>query len=78
GEEVDPYKKQRCLQMSNAGRIRREMSCNAGDFLPSGVYEGVGKGLGGDPINKIARGGPGPYGGTPKMYTTYVGLRPCD
>lgn len=54
------------------------MSCNAGDFLPSGVYEGVGKGLGGDPINKIARGGPGPYGGTPKMYTTYVGLRPCD
>jgi anaerobic selenocysteine-containing dehydrogenase len=47
--------------------------------VPRGVvvYLGVGKDLEGRPINAVARGEPGPYGGTPKLYTTYVYVRAC-
>jgi anaerobic selenocysteine-containing dehydrogenase len=47
--------------------------------VPRGVaiYLGVGKDLEGRPINAVARGEPGPYGGTPKLYTTYVYVRTC-
>jgi len=51
----------------------------ADSAVPKGVvaYWGIGKGLRGEPINAIARGEPGPYGGTPKLYTTYVKMRPA-
>jgi anaerobic selenocysteine-containing dehydrogenase len=47
--------------------------------VPRGVvvYLGVGKDLEGRPINAVARGEPGPYGGTSKLYTTYVYVRAC-
>ena len=47
--------------------------------VPRGVaiYLGVGKDLEGKPINAVSRGEPGPYGGTPKLYTTYVYARTC-
>jgi anaerobic selenocysteine-containing dehydrogenase len=47
--------------------------------VPRGVaiYLGVGKDLEGKPINAVTRGEPGPYGGTPKLYTTYVYVRTC-
>nr|WP_287069275.1 molybdopterin-dependent oxidoreductase [Pyrobaculum sp.] len=47
--------------------------------VPRGVivYTGIGKDLRGVPINTLARGEPGPYGGTPRLYTTYVNIRPC-
>jgi hypothetical protein len=41
------------------------------------VYVGIGRDLRGIPINAVARGEPGPYGGTPKLYTTYVQVEPC-
>ncbi|ABL88970.1 molybdopterin oxidoreductase [Pyrobaculum islandicum DSM 4184] len=48
--------------------------------VPPGVvvYRGIGKDLRGVPINAVARGEPGLYGGTPKLYTTYVNVRPCE
>lgn len=51
----------------------------ADSSVPRGVvlYVGVGKDLRGSPINKIVRGDPGPYGGSPKLYTTYVYMRHC-
>ncbi len=47
--------------------------------VPRGVvvYVGIGKDLKGVPINAVARGEPGPYGGTPRLYTTYVQVEPC-
>lgn len=47
--------------------------------VPRGVvvYVGIGRDLRGIPINAVARGEPGPYGGTPKLYTTYVQVEPC-
>ncbi|MGC9050972.1 molybdopterin-dependent oxidoreductase [Pyrobaculum sp.] len=47
--------------------------------VPRGVlaYYGIGRDLKGKPINAVARGEPGPYGGTPKLYTTYVKMRRC-
>ncbi|MEM1664123.1 MAG: molybdopterin-dependent oxidoreductase [Pyrobaculum sp.] len=51
----------------------------ADSSVPRGVvlYVGVGKDLRGSPINVVARGDPGPYGGSPKLYTTYVYMRQC-
>lgn len=47
--------------------------------VPRGVvvYVGIGKDLKRVPINAVARGEPGPYGGTPRLYTTYVQVEPC-
>ncbi|MFN3805300.1 MAG: molybdopterin-dependent oxidoreductase [Pyrobaculum sp.] len=55
------------------------VEAEADPTVPRGVivYMGIGKDRRGLPINAIARGEPGPYGGTPKLYTTYVKMRPC-
>jgi hypothetical protein len=44
---------------------------------PLQLSGGLGKDLEGRPTNAVARGEPGPYGGTPKLYTTYVYVRAC-
>ncbi|MEM0276170.1 MAG: molybdopterin-dependent oxidoreductase [Pyrobaculum sp.] len=67
-----------CIVLYNeAGEVR--VRARPSPEVPRGVvaYLGIGKDLRGEPINKIARGEPGPYGGTPKLYTTYVQMRPC-
>ncbi len=68
----------RCVVLYNEfGQV--EVEAEADPDVPPGVviYVGVGRDKLGRPINAIVRGDPGLYGGTPKLYTTYVEVAPC-
>ncbi len=67
-----------CIVLRNEhGEVQVKAVADPG--VPRGVvvYVGIGKDLKGVPINAVARGEPGPYGGTPRLYTTYVQVEPC-